>query len=483
MAPSSGELFGHYFMPSTIQVDCLLPNGVIIQLKCFRDSTLEKIKVELWREAQSFPLFHLLKPDPTAYIFVSITQDAEQEEFYDESRRLCDLRLFQPILKLVEPQGNLDEKIANSEISQALGIHTHEFDEMSDPEVIECRRDIFNFVAKCFHERNKQGSISQALYKFPPEIEDDPRLPKSMEEKLDRDREERGMVKIAVWFLSDSFDKQKHTIAVPHTDTPEKIIHEAIYFRIKKSDRYKTQEDKIRAVQEYTSAYVLKVAGSDQMFLAEKPISQYKYIRACIARHEIPQLMLMSRKKVYETMPEPKLQMPSYLRRTVQSSSINPGTKEEKLWHLDGLFKFYVVSATYVNVKEADMICVRAGLYHGTDALCKIKSSKEVAHTHPQWEDLLEFDIVYYDLPRAAKLCLSICSIRKRKNGGEDVTMLYWGNLNVFDYKERLALNGKIVMIAQCSVEMSFIFYVKPILENVKVLKLPFWPFLKPEFG
>ena len=53
MAPSSGELFGHYFMPSTIQVDCLLPNGVIIQLKCFRDSTLEKIKVELWREAQS----------------------------------------------------------------------------------------------------------------------------------------------------------------------------------------------------------------------------------------------------------------------------------------------------------------------------------------------------------------------------------------------------------------------------------------------
>ena len=150
----------------------------------------------------SDPLFHLLKPDSTAYIFVSITQDAEQEEFYDESRRLCDLRLFQPILKLVEPQGNLDEKIANSEISQALGIHTHEFDEMSDPEVIECRRDIFNFVAKCFHERNKEGSKTQALYKFPPEIEDDPKLPKSMESKLDRGNDGRSYVKIAIWFLS-----------------------------------------------------------------------------------------------------------------------------------------------------------------------------------------------------------------------------------------------------------------------------------------
>ena len=49
---------------------------------------------------------------------MSITQDAEREEFYDETRRLCDLRLFQPILKVVEPKGNRDEKILNSEIGK-----------------------------------------------------------------------------------------------------------------------------------------------------------------------------------------------------------------------------------------------------------------------------------------------------------------------------------------------------------------------------
>ena len=154
-------------------------------------------------------------------------------------------------------------------------------------------------------------------------------------------------------------------------------------------------------------------------------------------------------------MPDPKLQMPSYLRRTTtQSSTANSNsnssstassssttTKEDKLWDWEGYFRFMCVSATYVNVKEADMICVRAGLFHGTDALCKIKSSKEVAHAHPRWDDLLEFDISYTDLPRATKLCLSICSIRKRKNEKADVTMLYYGNLNVFDYKGRL-LNG-----------------------------------------
>ena len=62
---------------------------------------MDRIKEDLWREARNFPLFELLQ-EASSYIFVSITQDAEREEFYDESRRLCALRLFQPILK-VEP--------------------------------------------------------------------------------------------------------------------------------------------------------------------------------------------------------------------------------------------------------------------------------------------------------------------------------------------------------------------------------------------
>ncbi len=42
-------------------------------------------------------------------------------------------------------------------------------------------------------------------------------------------------------------------------------------------------------MEEHQSAYVLKVAGSDQYFLRACPISQYKYIRSCISRGEIPQ--------------------------------------------------------------------------------------------------------------------------------------------------------------------------------------------------
>ena len=117
MPPSSGELWGHHLMPSQVDVDFLLPTGIILSVRCCRDATLENIKCEVWKEAKKYPLFYLLL-DPSSYIFVSITQDAEREEFYDETRRLCDLRLFQPILKLVEPMGNKEEKMLNTKLSK-----------------------------------------------------------------------------------------------------------------------------------------------------------------------------------------------------------------------------------------------------------------------------------------------------------------------------------------------------------------------------
>ena len=54
MAPSSGELWGHHLMPQLVRVDCLLPNGVIVELRCYREFPLDRIKEELWKEAQKY---------------------------------------------------------------------------------------------------------------------------------------------------------------------------------------------------------------------------------------------------------------------------------------------------------------------------------------------------------------------------------------------------------------------------------------------
>uniref|UniRef100_A0A672M522 PI3K-ABD domain-containing protein n=1 Tax=Sinocyclocheilus grahami TaxID=75366 RepID=A0A672M522_SINGR len=100
--PSSGELWGLHLMPPRILVDCCLPNGILVSLECLREAPLTSIKQQLFSEARKYPLYHLLQEE-SCYIFVGVTQEAEREEFYDETRRLCDLRLFHPILKVIEP--------------------------------------------------------------------------------------------------------------------------------------------------------------------------------------------------------------------------------------------------------------------------------------------------------------------------------------------------------------------------------------------
>ena len=85
-----------------------------------RDTTLFDVKGDLWNEARKYPLFDTLK-QPASYIFVSVTQEAKKLDYYDESKRICDLKLFHPFFKLIEQHSDLKERLErtlNSEISK-----------------------------------------------------------------------------------------------------------------------------------------------------------------------------------------------------------------------------------------------------------------------------------------------------------------------------------------------------------------------------
>ena len=69
----------------------------------------------------------------------------------------------------------------------------------------------------------------------------------------------------------------------------------AIHKSIRNSNEFQSENDKMRVVEQFQSQYLLKVAGSDQYFLQNCQISQYKYIRQCLAKSETPHLMLMSK--------------------------------------------------------------------------------------------------------------------------------------------------------------------------------------------
>ena len=72
MAPSSGELYGHPMMPSRFEVDCLLPNGIIITLdNVIRHATLKTIKDDLWAAARDYPLYQVGSLTKTFSLFKS----------------------------------------------------------------------------------------------------------------------------------------------------------------------------------------------------------------------------------------------------------------------------------------------------------------------------------------------------------------------------------------------------------------------------
>ncbi|GAB6018709.1 Phosphatidylinositol 4,5-bisphosphate 3-kinase catalytic subunit alpha isoform [Chamberlinius hualienensis] len=427
MPPSSGELWGHHLMPATVVVDCLLPTGVVIPLNCLRDSTLETIKDHLWHEAKKYPLYGLLA-ETSCYIFVGITQEAEREEFYDETRRLCDLRLFQPILRVIEPVGNKEEKMLNYDIGIAVGMPVHELNEMKDPEVVEFRRSVLQVCKETVEKREDEVLFKKALYFYPPEVESSTHLPSNVERKLDK-----GLIIVCVWVLSNNGDKQKYTVKVAFNCYPETIIGEAILRKTKSMKM--TKEEQQRSIQDHLNKYLLKVCGIDEYFISPNhPISQYKYIRSCVTKSDIPQLMLMSREAVYASIPHINFQMPAYVRRnTLQHSQHSTMS----LWRVDAMLRIHILWATYVNVKEVDKIYVKTGIFHGTEPLCATRDTAQVTTSNPKWDEWLDYELYIPDIPRNARLCVSICSVSKRKRR-EEHCALAWGNINLFDYHSRL---------------------------------------------
>ena len=58
---------------------------------------------------------------------------------------------------------------------------------------------------------------------------------------------------------------------------------------------------------------------------------------------------------------------------------------------------------------------VKAGVYHGTEPLCPVKDTEVVDSSNPKWNQWLEFDLYIPDIPRSARLCLSICAFSRKQ--------------------------------------------------------------------
>lgn len=269
MPPTADELWGTHLMPATIVVDVLLPNGLLIEILCSREATLETIKEEIWLEARKQILFRLLS-EPSSYIFVAVTQDAKVEEFYDETKRLCDLRLFQPLLKLTEPKGNKEEKILNFQIGLAIGRPLHDFDQIKDPETMDFRRNLLNLCKDVVEHREKQSKIERAYYSFPPDFDE---AYYSLQEQSVKTKTDF----FCVWMMYSDKTYQHSEIELPQDALPEDLIVKALVMSYTKGNNL-SLGDHSKIAQVNKDNYTLKVCGMEQYLLGNHPLRRYKVI-------------------------------------------------------------------------------------------------------------------------------------------------------------------------------------------------------------
>ncbi|CAH1772431.1 unnamed protein product [Owenia fusiformis] len=421
-------------------LDCLLPTGIIVQLKEFKDATLSQVKQNLWATAKEYPLHKRLK-DRNNYVFMCISSLAVREELVDESRRLNDIRPFQPMLKVVERTGNKEEKLLNSQISVLIGKGLNEFDAMNSPEVNDFRHKMRRICEQVGEERDGKSWYEQMLYKYPPEIYPTPEMPQYIRDKL----HEKNMFMVTV-LLENNVDA-KYGFLVQTCDTPSTLIKQVL----KKRDATTGQ------AMDGVENYLLKICGRQEFLLGEYPLSQYKYLQEMTSKGLEHTFMLIHRENVPVEEKPPKVPPRTNGKRRppppIPSPRKGDHGKSVSLWSMNEGFKAAVQSVENITWEENCKLSLRVGLYHGGETICDMinTSGELLMDGKVTWDTDLKFDIQVCDVPRMARLCFALCynvldqkhtkgttKNKKVKLRNKEMIPISWVNITVFDYIDRL---------------------------------------------
>lgn len=138
---------------------------------------------DLWDEASKYPLHGTLK-DASSYVFSCINANAEAEELRDETRRLCDIKPFCSVLKVIEREGVKGDRNLDSQIGLLIGKGLHEFSALKNSEVNDFRWKMRVLGDEIALSRQKKSWAEKIQYQFPSRLANNPILPKHIESRL-----------------------------------------------------------------------------------------------------------------------------------------------------------------------------------------------------------------------------------------------------------------------------------------------------------
>uniref|UniRef100_A0A8C2GQC6 phosphatidylinositol-4,5-bisphosphate 3-kinase n=1 Tax=Cyprinus carpio TaxID=7962 RepID=A0A8C2GQC6_CYPCA len=383
-----------------VNMEFLLPTGIYLNFPVACSETISTIKKMVWMNARNEPLFSALS-DPDAYVFTCINMTAEREELEDEQRRMSDVRLFLPILRLVAREGDRVEKLITTQISLLIGKGHHEFESQKNHEVNEFRTKMRTFCEERAQVRQMLPWDKWMEYNFPCDLE-----PCSV---VAQSRKLCSGKKI---FVNVKFEGSEETFVLqqdPH-DLPMVLKQNALR---KKSTVFRS------AKQEKPEDYSLQINGRWEFIYGKYPLCQFKYIFTCLHGGITPHLTMVHHSVIIKYQEE----------QGGLSNQVSRSRAQSKPPPL-----------------PLKRLVVQAGLFHGSELLCKVVTSNEVSVcSEPVWDQKLVFDIGVSDLPRMSRLCFALYGViektkkrpTKKKNKRADCP-LAWVNTMVFDYKDQL---------------------------------------------
>ncbi|XP_068192668.1 phosphatidylinositol 4,5-bisphosphate 3-kinase catalytic subunit delta isoform isoform X1 [Antennarius striatus] len=415
-----------------IMMDFLLPTGILLKFPVSRNDTIISIKRMVWKNARNEALFCALG-DPDAYVFTCINQAAEREELEEECRRISDVRPFMCVLRLVAREGDRVEKLTNAQISLLIGKGLHDFEAQKNHEVNEFRTKMRAFCEERAQARQLLPWQQWMAYNFPCEREPCCSLPQSGSVKSKNTK--KIFINVKFEACEESFMLQQDP-----QEPPLALMRSAL----------KKKATVFRSVRQEPEDYTLQVNGRWEFIYGKHPMCQFKYIFSCLRNGENPHLTMVHRSTICKYQEE-QGRMYSQVFKSSSSSRPPPLPMKKQntssLWSINEPFYIQLVQGSRVNADEGMKLAVQAGLFHGSELLCKVVTSSEVAVcSEPLWDQRLEFDINVADLPRMSRLCFALYAVieknkknraTKKKNKRADCPIA-WVNTMVFDYKDQL---------------------------------------------
>lgn len=381
---------------------------------------------------------------PESYIFNYVNTTGSTRVIADEAKHLSEYDLFEePMLWLVKSHGDIEKQKVLSEI-QKLSTPKDESEFKYDEECLAFKSKFEKFAEKVSKERDQLHWKEFLEQHYPPTL--------IRSDTINQNRS-YGVVQVYNENISEAF------VVKVNPDW-------------KASDLTREVLDSLRSKVHLASVnyddYVLRGKGKE-FIVGDYPLYSFQYLADAVtvrrgdssaSPYDVqPSLTLLHVAAVRNLLPqnshsffEPKADEPPPVplknKRNVCSA-----------WQVEQSVNIRVKRATNLPAFEKSAnkkdLFVHVGIFHGEELLCESCHTKEPRSSNTGkgfvWDEMLNFNMKVNDLPRCAKICVTLNSIPRNKLSKDtksiisNSTPVAWVNTTFYDFRGYLK-TGRLLL-------------------------------------